>query len=75
MKIKTFGKIVEVIPNDTEINLKFNTVGEFKSYLEQNYPMLLSIPFVIAVDKKISSLDVPIFENTEIALLPPFSGG
>lgn len=75
MKIKTFGKIVEIIPNDTEINLKFNTVGDFKNYLEQNYPMLSSIPFVIAVNKKISSNESSISENSEIALLPPFSGG
>lgn len=39
------------------------------------YPGLADATYVIAVDGKIISGNIPLNDNSTIALLPPFSGG
>lgn len=39
------------------------------------FPALREVKFAIAVDRKIAAANTPIGPNSEIALLPPFSGG
>lgn len=52
-------------------------VGELRARLERDYPALIPLwpRLAIAVDGRIASPDEPLAHGTEIALLPPVSGG
>lgn len=50
-------------------------LNELKSKLAADYPGIMAIPFVIAVNNKIEHSDIALKDGDEIALLPPFSGG
>ena len=43
--------------------------------LLQKYPAMAGATFVIAVDKQVVSENTPLFDHSQVALLPPFSGG
>ena len=75
MKILAFGKIAEIVQSD---HLEWAAVRDtdvLRKELESNFPDLKGMDFKIAVDKKIVSDYNEINEGSEIALLPPFSGG
>jgi molybdopterin converting factor small subunit len=46
-----------------------------REQLENQFPGLRGMTYQIAVDKKIAATDTPIPPQSEVALLPPFSGG
>jgi molybdopterin converting factor small subunit len=48
---------------------------QLRMELLKKYPLMTDKQFVIAVDKKIVLTNTAIHEKSEIALLPPFSGG
>lgn len=48
---------------------------QLNDILHATYPLLRQIKYVITVDRKIIRENVALVENTEVALLPPFSGG
>ena len=75
MILKSFGKIKEFIPKDVEINQSFEDFNQLKSYLENLYPELIPMQYLIAIDHKIIDVHTILTENSEISLLPPFSGG
>ena len=75
LKVKSFGKIAEIVGDNVIISLENNTVGDLKNHLENTYIELEKFPFVIAIDRKIVSNDTVLNNDSEIALLPPFSGG
>ena len=75
MILKSFGKIKEFIPQDVEINQSFKDLNQLKSYLEIQYPELIPMQYLIAIDHKIIDVHTILTENSEISLLPPFSGG
>jgi molybdopterin converting factor small subunit len=52
-----------------------NDTNTLKEKLISIFPSLASKEFAIAIDKKIIHSNTVINTQTEIALLPPFSGG
>ncbi len=46
-----------------------------RAELEKRYPILRDTAYAIAVDLRIVHDDVALSETSQIALLPPFSGG
>ncbi|MCH7410075.1 MoaD/ThiS family protein [Belliella sp. DSM 111904] len=75
MKILAFGKIAEIIGQEELQVDNFPNTEILKGYLYQQFPDLQKMKFSIAIDKKLTSGDVSIPMDVEIALLPPFSGG
>jgi molybdopterin synthase sulfur carrier subunit len=75
LNIKYFGVLAEVTHCQEE-NLEFSktTVGELLEFLFEKYPNLKQKDFQVAQNNSIVDKDAQI-RNTEIALLPPFSGG
>jgi molybdopterin synthase sulfur carrier subunit len=74
-KIILFGSLLDdvgassidiILPHDTDSLL---------SLLQQQYPILNERKFLISVDRKIINGNTAITASSEIALLPPFSGG
>lgn len=75
MILKTFGRIAEIIPTETKIAIELKTVEALKSYLEDTYPEIRGITYLLVVNKVIANAATILNSNDEIALLPPFSGG
>jgi sulfur-carrier protein len=75
IKINAFGHISELITAPfLDLDAMVDT-DQLRIELLKKYPLMADKQFVIAVDKKIVLTNTAIDEKSEIALLPPFSGG
>jgi molybdopterin synthase sulfur carrier subunit len=74
-EVKAFGMIAEKIGTDSIQVVGIETIDELKSYLTMLFPNLKGMKFSIALDKKIIQNTCAIPSGSEVALLPPFSGG
>lgn len=73
--IKYFGLLVEVTGCSEElINTSAETINDLLKELYSKYPELKEKDFQVAQNNTIVDKSEPI-NQTEIALLPPFSGG
>jgi molybdopterin converting factor small subunit len=75
MNIKVFGQLTDVVHGENILIENAADITELKSKLMDSYPALSEKTFVIAVNQKIIHENLPLSQNSEIALLPPFSGG
>jgi sulfur-carrier protein len=75
IKINTFGQISELITAPFLDLEPVMDTDQLRMELLKKYPLMADKQFVIAVDKKIVLTNTVINEKSEIALLPPFSGG
>ena len=75
IQILLFGSLVDVL-GDKHIQLaQVKDTDTLRLALTSTYPSIRDTKFVISVDKKITVENTPIDTTSEIALLPPFSGG
>ncbi len=75
IQILLFGSLVDVL-GDKHIQLaQVKDTDTLRLALTSTYPSIRDLKFVISVDKKITVENTPIDTTSEIALLPPFSGG
>ena len=74
LKIIMFGKLVDIAGNFVSVDGAKDT-DSLVNLLNKSYPALTNIKYVIAVNKKVISQNTVLDTNSEIALLPPFSGG
>ncbi|MCU0399388.1 MAG: MoaD/ThiS family protein [Algoriphagus sp.] len=73
--IKAFGMVAEKIGN---ASLELENPGSteaLKNQLFTQFPVLKSMKFSLAVNKKMVVEDCELGSGSEVALLPPFSGG
>ncbi len=74
--IKYFGQIAECTGRNTErLDVNGITVKALIDKLQLSYPDLANLEFTVAVDQSIAALQTVLTQNSEVALLPPFSGG
>ena len=69
-----FGRLAEIESNSISLQNVLSTT-ELIEQLQQKYPALANEKYIIAVDKKMVTGNVPLNEGSVVALLPPFSGG
>ena len=75
MNIRVFGNLNDIIKSPPEIEFPV-TLGEFRGILYAKFPELESLVIKIAINQQITEDEALLLtENSEIALLPPFSGG
>jgi len=75
LNIKYFGLLAEITKcNEESLALSKTTVSDLLEYLFNKYPELKNKDFQVAQNNNIVSKEAQLLE-TEIALLPPFSGG
>jgi molybdopterin synthase sulfur carrier subunit len=75
MKVLYFGVLSEITGIRSE-ELSFEgTADQFRRFIAEKYPALETKSFQVAVDQKIVSLEALLREESEVALLPPFTGG
>lgn len=75
INIKYFGQVAEVTQKDEE-SLEFSgtLVSDLLNNLFSNYGELKNIDFKVAQNQELVNNNTTV-TGTEIALLPPFSGG
>jgi molybdopterin converting factor small subunit len=73
--IKAFGMVSEKMGKTSlELENPGSTVA-LKKQLFEEFPVLQSMKFSLAVNKKMVVEDSELVSGAEVALLPPFSGG
>ncbi|MGH9877354.1 MAG: molybdopterin converting factor subunit 1 [Nitrososphaerales archaeon] len=77
VKVKLFASSRELVgENEIKISLPDQTtVGNLRRKIVEMYPALSEIPFVVAVNHKVSDDSTIISNSDEVAILPPVSGG
>ncbi len=75
MKIIPFGKLADILEHKSVmVDHIFDTDG-LRQVLELQFPQMMHVKYLIAVNRKIVMENTSIAEDSVIALLPPFSGG
>lgn len=77
--IKLFGITREIIGSSklcVEVSDTIHTVGDLKMWLSQRYPSLNNLTsLAVAVNNEYAADSIFISNNSEVALIPPVSGG
>lgn len=77
MKIRIFGKLTDIFEN-TEYEIDTEsiwTASALRLRLEELHPQLKGMTYIIVADGKIIENETEISEDSEVALLPPYSAG
>jgi len=74
VQVIIFGQLVEVAGDTITLENVCDT-DSLRKLLEERYPSLQNRKYVIAVDQKISTNNIALTASSDVALLPPFSGG
>ena len=75
MTVKVFGQLVDIIGSNSFDVADLTNTNELINTLQEKYPVLKDSKFKIAVNRNIIQSNTKLLSNSEIALLPPFSGG
>lgn len=79
MNVKLFGISREIIGKpvlNIDAGVNISRVGDLKIWLTDNYPQLSGLrSFAVAVDNEYAGDEQLIQSDSEIALIPPVSGG
>ena len=73
--VKLFGSLVDIVQSSVLTLEDVHDIHSLQEKLFVQFPALQKMQFAIAIDKKIIHENTVINEHTDIALLPPFSGG
>ena len=73
--ILLFGQLKEICSGDTVVVEGANDTNELQQKLFTKYPAMENAKFAIAVNRKLVTTNTVLDYSSEIALLPPFSGG
>jgi molybdopterin converting factor small subunit len=75
MKILAFGRLNELI-GSTHVDIQgITSVEELRHELNRRFPKLENEVYAIAVNKTVVTGELRLENDSEVALLPPFSGG
>ncbi len=75
VNVLAFGKIADIAAARAWKMAGVQTTAEVRRQLEETYPGLRGLNYLVAVDKEIVNGDAPLHDGAEVALMPPFSGG
>jgi len=75
LRILAFGRVAEIMKRSTWETDAVRDLHELETALVAAFPALKGQRFVVAVDRKVVHDNVRLEPGSEVALLPPFSGG
>jgi molybdopterin synthase sulfur carrier subunit len=75
VKIIFFGQLTDITGNDTVAVENISDTDGLVMEINKLYPAMSGVKYIIAVDKKVIQENTVIGETSNVALLPPFSGG
>ena len=70
-----FGQLKDIIGNSRLDLADMADTDSLTKQLKQRFPLLENMKFALSVDRKLISENTSLNPDSEIALLPPFSGG
>lgn len=70
-----FGKLADIANKSRWVVENVHSTDQLKLVLENEMPVLKSMTYKIAVNKKMADENILLTNGCEVALLPPFSGG
>lgn len=75
VRVLLFGLLAEYCQSKELFLSNVNCTDDVQKQIIARYPMLSGMKYFISVDKNIIHSNTSINSNSEVALLPPFSGG
>ena len=75
IKIVAFGQIADIAGAGSWEESDIDNTDNLKKKLENRFPLLHQLNYVIAVDKTIIQQNTELKDQSTVALLPPYSGG
>lgn len=75
VEVILFGQLTDIARREKILISNVSDTDELIRAIEQQYPAMAGAKYIIAADKKVVRANTSINEKTELALLPPFSGG
>lgn len=75
VNILAFGQVADITGKSEWKFTHVKNTNELMQLLVSTYPLLQSINYLIAVNKKIIQGNTELHNEDTVALLPPFSGG
>ena len=74
IEVVAFGQIAEIMGSG-KLAVEASDTDGLRNMLEKKFPGLRDRKYAIAVNRQLITHNLPLAENAEVALLPPFSGG
>lgn len=75
MIVKVFGRLAELCGSHLIEIDPADSVDSVKDKIERKFPELKNQKYLVAIDKQIAGSNVSLKHDSEIALMPPYSGG
>lgn len=76
MRVIFYGQLQDIVgSNEIEIDHSLLDITALKSYLNERYPDLNSIPYLVAIDDALIQDHHLIESSSTVVFMPPFSGG
>lgn len=75
INILAFGQIAEIAGSSELKSEGIDSTGNLRLHLETEFPLLKSVKYSIAVNRRLVHGNEKLNDNDTVALLPPFSGG
>ncbi len=75
MKVKVFGRLTEICGSGMVEIDTVESVELVKEIMEHKFPVLKQQNYVVAIDKVIAKSNIVLKPDSEIAFMPPYSGG
>lgn len=75
MKILVFGQLTDIFEGSFVRLKDIPDTDTMIRKLETKYPAFKKMKYLVAIDKEIVKENTALEEESEVSLLPPFSGG
>jgi sulfur-carrier protein len=75
VKITLFGQLTDIAGTSSFVVEAVQDTDALVQAVDRRYPAMAGARYAIAVDKKAIGGNTVINENSDLAFLPPFSGG
>lgn len=73
VKLTAFGVLTDILDKHSE--LEATDTDELLKVLKARFPALAAQKILVAVNQQIVKNNIPLKDNDEVALMPPYSGG
>ena len=75
VQVMLFGRLTDATGGKQVTVRDVRDTDGLLQQLQSSYPGLVGLPYLVAVDRQIISVNTPLQDGTVVALLPPYSGG
>jgi molybdopterin synthase sulfur carrier subunit len=75
LTIRLFGQFIELAGSKSLQVEEVPDTDALRRLLENKFPSLQSIPYLVAINKDVATGNTVLSPASDIALLPPYSGG